>query len=197
MSDNIKIIINGKETEAKRDTFLLNSIKELGIKIPTLCFHKDLAPNGSCRLCMCEIEDARGRKKMVTACNFPIRGEIKVNTQSDKVKKHKKMLAEMYLSRWPEVPAIKKIAKDCGAIETRFENELTDTNPKACILCGRCTRACDEFTLERIIGSRWSWPETTTCRFYASAFDFNWGPKQFAAEAEQPVFHPCRQCRRH
>lgn len=152
MSDKIKIIINGTETEAIKDTFLLKSIKDLGIKIPTLCHHKDLAPNGSCRLCMCEIEDANGRKKMVTACNFPIRSEIEVNTESDKVKKHKKMLAEMYLSRWPEVPTIKKIAKDCGVTETRFENEFTDTNPNACILCGRCTRACDEFTLERIIG---------------------------------------------
>jgi aldehyde:ferredoxin oxidoreductase len=152
MSDKIKITINGKEIEAVKDSYLLNSIQVLKIKIPTLCHHKDLTPNGSCRLCMCEVEDARGKKKMVTACNFPIRGEIKVSTTSEKVVRNKKMLAEMYLSRWPEVPTIKKIAKDCGVTATRFENEFTDTNPKACILCGRCTRACDEFTLERIIG---------------------------------------------
>lgn len=152
MTDKIKISINGKDTEAKKDSFLLDSIKELGIKIPTLCHHKDLAPNGSCRLCMCEVEDARGKKKMVTACNFPVRGAIKVDTQSEKVLRHRKLLAEMYLSRWPEVPTIKKIAKDCGLTESRFEHEYLDTNPKACILCGRCTRACDEFTLERIIG---------------------------------------------
>jgi len=152
MSDKIKITINGKEIEAVKDSYLLNSIQALKIKIPTLCHHKDLTPNGSCRLCMCEVEDARGKKKMVTACNFPIRGEIKVSTTSEKVVRNKKMLAEMYLSRWPEVPTIKKIAKDCGVTATRFENEFTDTNPKACILCGRCTRACDEFVLERIIG---------------------------------------------
>ena len=152
MADKIKITINGKDAEVKQDSFLLSAIKELGIKVPTLCHHKDLAPNGSCRLCMCEVEDTRGKKKMVTACNFPIRSEIKVSTESEKVVRNKKMLAEMYLSRWPEVPIIKKIAKECGASEPRFENEFTDSNPKACILCGRCTRACDEFTLERIIG---------------------------------------------
>ena len=152
MSDIIRITIDGRETKAKRETFLLDAIKKLGIKIPTLCHHKDLAPNGSCRLCICEVEYARKRKKLVTTCNFPLRSAIEVQTNSDRVLSNRKMLAEMYLSRWPEVPIIKKIAKDHGVTKSRFQSEFTDMNPRACILCGRCARACDEFPLERIIG---------------------------------------------
>ena len=152
MSDKIRFAIDGKEVEAKRGDHLLHAIKRAGIKVPTLCHHKDLAPNGSCRLCICEVEDTRGRKRMVTACNFPVRSAVRVSTDSDRVRGNRRMLAEMYLGRWPEVPVIKKIAKDCGVTVSRFAGEFTDPNPRACILCGRCTRACDEFTLERIIG---------------------------------------------
>ena len=152
MSETVAITIDGRKTEVKRDTPLLQAIERIGIRIPTLCHHKDLTPDGNCRLCICQVEDARGRKKSVTACNFPIRGEVKVSTDSDGIRDSRKMLAEMYLGRWPEVPVIKEIAEECGVTESRFEGEFTDRNPNACILCGKCIRACDEFTLERILG---------------------------------------------
>lgn len=150
-AEKIKIIINGKSIEVKRDSYLLNAIKSLGIDIPTLCHHKDLTPNGTCRLCMCEIE-IRGRKKMVTACNYPIRDEIKVDTHSDKVMAHRKTLAEMYLGRFPNVRPIKEIAKQCQATDKeKYKSELTDERENACILCGKCLRSCREFMLQDII----------------------------------------------
>ena len=62
---------------------------------------------------MVEVE-TNGRKKLVTSCNFPVRNSISVNTEADKVKKHRKTIAEMYLGRWPNVPVIQEIAKICG-----------------------------------------------------------------------------------
>ena len=150
-TNKIEITINDKKVTVLKDTFLLKAVQEAGFRIPTLCHHKDLTPSGICRLCLCEIED-RGRKRLVTACNYPVRSEIKVETHSERVKTHRKLLAEMYLGRWPNVPLVKEIARQCGVINgSRFKSELTDENPRACILCGHCVKACEEFIQERIL----------------------------------------------
>jgi aldehyde:ferredoxin oxidoreductase len=146
----IEITINDKKIEVLEGSFLLDAVTKAGSNIPTLCNHKDLTPTGTCRLCVCEVE-VRGKIKMVTACNYPVKAGLVVWTHSEKVNKHRKMLAEMYLGRWPNVPVIQDIAKWVGITESRFKSELTDENPKACILCGRCVRACDSFVQERII----------------------------------------------
>jgi len=150
-NNKIEIRINDKKVTVQRDSFLLKAITDAGYPVPTLCAHKDLTPDGSCRLCMVEVEE-RGKKKMVTACNFPVRGEVSVTTNSDKIKKHRKSLAEMYLGRFPNVQIIKDVAKICEATDgEKYRSELTDDNPEACILCGKCKRACSEFIQEKII----------------------------------------------
>jgi len=150
-TNKIKISIDGKEVEVKKGSYLLGILRENGIIVPTLCHHKDLTPAGLCRLCTVEIE-VRGKKKLVTSCNYPVHGEIKVETGSAKVKQHRKNLTAMYLGRWPNVPVIQELAKICGTTDKdKYKSELTDENPKACVLCGRCVRACDEFAMERII----------------------------------------------
>lgn len=151
MAEKIKIMVNGREIEAEKGTYLLNVLEDNDISVPTLCHHKDLTPNGTCRMCTVEIEQ-RGKKKLVTSCNYPVRSGITVETESERVKKHRKTLAEMYLGRWPNVPVIKDLAKKCGATDKeKYKSDLTDENPKACILCGRCKRACEEFAIERIL----------------------------------------------
>ncbi len=147
----IDILINDKKVTVLQDTPLIKAVIAEGIALPTLCYHKDLTPNGTCRLCVCEIE-VRGKRRLVTACNYPVRQEITVWTNSERVKKHRKMLAQMYLGRWPNVPIIQDVARRCGVTDGKlFESELTDPNPKACILCGHCVKACDEFIQERIL----------------------------------------------
>ena len=147
----IDITINGSPVTVLEDTFLLKAIQEAGIQIPTLCHHKDLTPTGVCRLCMVEVE-TRGKKRLVTSCNFPVREPCKVQTDTAQVKQHRKILAQMYLGRWPKVPYVQKVASWCGVTDgSRFRSELTDENPKACILCGHCVKACEEFIQERIL----------------------------------------------
>ncbi len=150
-SNKIEIVINGKNVTVVRDTLLLKAVQEARFPVPTLCRNKHLTPTGNCRLCICEIE-VGGKKKLVTSCNYPIRQRMKVETDSERVKAHRKVLAGMYLGRWPNIPLVKAIAKRCGVTEAaRFETELTDDNTKACILCGQCVIACDEFIQERIL----------------------------------------------
>ncbi len=147
----INITINGIEATVQKGSYLLQALRDNGVAVPTLCHHKDLTPSGTCRLCVVEVEQ-RGKKKLVTSCNFPVRGEIAVDTESERVKTHRRVLAEMYLGRWPNVPLIQEVAAICGATDKeKYRSELTDENPKACILCTHCVRACDEFIKERIL----------------------------------------------
>ena len=57
MADKIDITINGQPHQVKTGAFLLAALQEAGVAVPTLCNHKDLTPNGSCRLCMVEVEE--------------------------------------------------------------------------------------------------------------------------------------------
>ena len=147
----IKLVIDGREVLAGRDSYLLPAIQKAGIEVPTLCHHADLTPTGNCRLCVVEVEQ-RGRTRLVTSCNYPVRGEMIVRTDTEKVRQHRRVLAEMYLGRWPNVPAIREVAARCGVTDgSRFQSELTDLNPNACILCTHCVRACDEFVIQKIL----------------------------------------------
>ncbi|MBN1880436.1 (2Fe-2S)-binding protein [bacterium] len=146
----IDIFVNDQPVSVKEGTLLLKVLEAQKISVPTLCHHKDLKPEGSCRLCSVEVE-VDEQREMVTSCNYPVREPIRVWTETETVIKHRRMLAEMLLGRWPNVPAIKKIARQCGVTESRFTSDLTDPNPKACILCTHCVRACAEFAQEHII----------------------------------------------
>lgn len=148
----IELTINGKTATVLEGTYLLQAIMNAGYTVPTLCHHKDLIPDGTCRLCLCEIE-VNGKKKLVTSCNYPIREPVTVITNTEEIKRHRKNLAEMYLGRWPNVEVIQNIAKICGASDSeKYRSEITDENPKACILCGHCVRACSSFMIQNILG---------------------------------------------
>ena len=150
MTDKITIKINGKSTAVAAGTTLLRAIRDAGFKVPTLCHHKDLTPNGSCRLCLVEIEGESGTE-FVTACDAVVSGPMTVSTDTDALAGHRKMLAEMYLGRFPNVPAVKSIARRYGVEQSRFAGEYTEDAKNSCILCGRCVNACDEFVMERIV----------------------------------------------
>jgi aldehyde:ferredoxin oxidoreductase len=150
MAEKIRITVNGKDVEVVRDATLLSAVREAGFDVPTLCHHKDLTPDGNCRLCICEVEE-RGKKRIVTSCNYPVRGPIEVSTDGEQIARHRSVIAEMYLGRWPNVPVVQMVARQCGVTSSRFASELTDDDPAACILCGHCVRACEEFMIERVL----------------------------------------------
>ena len=147
----ITIKIDGKQTEVESGTTLLAAARGLGIPIPTLCDHKALTPDGNCRVCLTEVV-VRGRSKLVTACNYPVREELEANTKSDDVIAQRKGVLELMLARWPKVPLLKSLAKQVGAQEPSYTHPKRNEDENACVLCTRCVRACSEITWENIIG---------------------------------------------
>ncbi|HEX7541547.1 MAG TPA: 2Fe-2S iron-sulfur cluster-binding protein, partial [Anaerolineales bacterium] len=75
----IKLTINEKSIQAQEGQTVLEAALANGIIIPTLCYHKDLSPVGSCRLCVVEVEKWRGQ---VAACNLPVAESMVVLTET-------------------------------------------------------------------------------------------------------------------
>jgi coenzyme F420-reducing hydrogenase beta subunit len=137
----ITLKIDGNEVNAKEGTSIFDVAKTVGIEIPTLCYHPALEPFGACRVCSVEITDNRGRKKIVTSCNYPVSEGLIVDTKSEKVFRTRQMLLELLLARCPNAKRIQDLAREYGIEKPSF---CVVDPEEDCILCGLCARVCEE-----------------------------------------------------
>ncbi len=144
----IKFTLNGKEFEVPKGTTILDVARQEGIKIPTLCYHEEMSPYASCRLCLVEVVK-RGWPSLQPACIYPAQEGIAVTTDTERVSKTRKILLELYLARSPESQVIIDLAKEYGVRDTRFKLKKEDQSE--CILCGLCVRACAEISKRNAI----------------------------------------------
>jgi heterodisulfide reductase subunit A len=135
----IELTINGEKKEFTEGKTLLECIEEAGFKVPTLCHHKALKPYGSCRLCLVEVEPPGRAPSIQASCTYPASNGLSVKTDTERVKKSRKIVAELLLARCPDSLIIRKIAADCGVKEVRIKQKNDD-----CIYCGLCVRMCEE-----------------------------------------------------
>lgn len=133
----VNITLDGKKVEAEKGATILQVAESNGIHIPTLCYHEAVEPAGLCRLCTVEIFDGR-RTRFVTACNYPIRWEIEIKTNSETVIRHRKIIVELLLARCPNNDFVKELSAQFGVKAPRTKVEDDD-----CILCGLCYRVCE------------------------------------------------------
>ncbi|MCW3996749.1 MAG: Coenzyme F420 hydrogenase/dehydrogenase, beta subunit C-terminal domain [Candidatus Bathyarchaeota archaeon] len=137
----VTLKIDDVEVKANQGATILDAAKKLGINIPTLCYSSALEPFGACRICSVEVVDKRGRKRIVTSCNYPVEEGLVVYTKSDKVVKTRKVLLELLLARCPNVTKLQDMAREYGVEKTRF---WIGDEQEDCILCGLCSRVCEE-----------------------------------------------------
>ncbi len=135
----IGLTINNQKIEVAEGTSLLTAIEKLGVRVPTLCHHKALTPYGACRLCVVEIH-APGRAPSVQAsCSYPALDGLQVFTETERVKRARKITAELLLARCPDSEVIQRIAAEQGVLEPRIRKKYDD-----CVYCGLCVRMCEE-----------------------------------------------------
>jgi len=135
----VSVTIDGREIQVARDVTALEAARELGIHIPTLCYHPALTPYGACRLCVVEVKRGK-RSRLVTSCTYPIREDgLVIDTHSERVLRDRRMIVELLLARCPNVKIIQDLADELGVERPRFSLKEED-----CILCGLCVRVCEE-----------------------------------------------------
>lgn len=161
MDSKATIWLDGKEYQVSKDMTILEAAREIGISIPTLCYHKDLTPTGNCGVCVVEVEKSPIPKR---ACVTPIWDGMKVKTNSKQLRSLRKTLVELILSNHDvacptcdqnEKCELQAMAYLMGIEETSFPSILRDMpidessysikrDPKKCISCGRCLTICSE-----------------------------------------------------
>ncbi|HPV83490.1 MAG TPA: molybdopterin-dependent oxidoreductase, partial [Nitrospira sp.] len=153
----MKLEINGQVVVASPGDSIYRAAKRAGIDIPGLCTSDHLAPFGSCRLCLCEVQ---GQSGTPASCTTPARDGMVVHTESERLSRLRKHLTELYLSEQPagdRVPEpLQALAGSYGLTHVRYPQPASRapvvdrSNPffvfdnAVCISCARCVRACDE-----------------------------------------------------
>lgn len=136
---SVQITADGKKIEAKKGEMLLPVLLRSGFDIPHMCFNEEIQPFGACRLCLVEIDRGDWRRAVVS-CSYLVSDGLVVFTDSERLVNHRKMVAELLLTRCPDVPQVRTLAKRLGVEdEGRFSKK-----DHGCILCGLCTRACEQ-----------------------------------------------------
>ncbi len=161
MTESIKIIIDKKEVIAEKEMTILEAAKNAGVYVPTLCYHEDLKPSGSCGLCVVEIQGQQIPKR---SCCTSIENGMIITTNSKKLRDMRKSLLELILSdhdvSCPSCSANGKcelqiLSELIGADTNKYakiqSNEDLDESsvsvirdPNKCIQCGRCITVCNE-----------------------------------------------------
>ncbi|MDR1193173.1 MAG: [FeFe] hydrogenase, group A [Peptococcaceae bacterium] len=139
---------------------LLELIRKAGVKLPTFCYHSELSIYGACRMCM--VENQWG--EMEAACSSPPRPGARIRTNTERLRKYRKMILELLLAnhcrdcvtcRNNKKCKLQDLAESFNIPGVRFPN--TALTPKIddsslcvtrdqnkCILCGDCVRMCNE-----------------------------------------------------
>jgi formate dehydrogenase major subunit/formate dehydrogenase alpha subunit len=158
----IRLTINSKEIITEEGQTVLEAARQNGITIPTLCYHKDLSPVGSCRLCLVEVEKWRG---LTAACTLAASDGMVVHTESPTIFEARKTVLDLLLLNYSDAgygefdghdTEFKHWVKAYGAsLPAGYKPQPkypvdSDPNPfvwvdlNKCILCTRCVRACAE-----------------------------------------------------
>lgn len=156
---NVKIKIDGIELEVPSTYTILDAARSAGIDIPTLCYLKEINEIGACRMCIVEVEGARG---FVTSCVTPVTDGMVVKTNTQNIRDARKVTLELLLSNHDRKCLtcvrsgeceLQTLAKKLNVTGIEFEGEMTASDldelspsivrdTSKCILCKRCVATC-------------------------------------------------------
>lgn len=136
MMQEVTVNIDGALVRAAKGTTVLDAALDFGICIPHLCRVPFIEDIGACRLCIVE-HVVNGRSKVTTSCTLLVKEGMVILSNTEKIRKLRRNLAELLVAEAPNSRAIQDIALRCGVREVRYPFRNND-----CVLCGRCVRAC-------------------------------------------------------
>ena len=167
---NVNLKINGLNVTAPAGSTILEAAQAAGIKIPTLCYLKEINEIGACRMCVVEVKGARN---LVASCVHPVAEGMEVQTNTPKLLDSRRRTLELLLSNHDKKCLscvrsgqceLQELCQELGVTdENYFEGETThyeldesavhmvrDNNK--CILCRRCSAVCEKVQSVGVIG---------------------------------------------
>ncbi|HDT8123339.1 formate dehydrogenase, alpha subunit [Enterococcus faecalis] len=191
-TQTVTLSIDNQEVTVPKGTTILEAAKTLGVEIPTLCHLKELAPDGSCRMCVVEVEGGR-RGGLTTACTAHCQEDMVVSTHSEKVADSRRFILDLLLSNHKLECfscgkngdcQLQQYALDYGIDATSFtegkrmpchqedtSNPFFSYDPEKCIMCRRCARVCQLRQGRDVLSIANRGFETKMMPSYGQAFD--------------------------
>ena len=169
-----KIIIDGKDFEVEENLSIIQACEVSGVEIPRFCYHEKLSVAGNCRMCLVDIEDARGMSpKPVASCAMQVSDGLKIHTKTQRVKKAREGVMEFLLINHPlDCPVCdqggecdlqdQSVAYGLGgsryeqnkrSVENKDMGPFIKTEMNRCIHCTRCVRFSTEVSGSDEIGA--------------------------------------------
>jgi predicted molibdopterin-dependent oxidoreductase YjgC len=166
----VNLTIDGTTIQAHEGQTILQAAQAVGIRIPTLCYHRDLTPTGNCRMCVVEVE---GQHLLEAACVYPVAEGMAVHTKNERVMTARRATLELLLANHAPGELICDASGSCELYDLVEEYQVTvpawgrqgkhfivdsDPNPfvrvdmNRCILCRRCVLACAEIQCRNVWG---------------------------------------------
>jgi iron-only hydrogenase group A len=160
--ETVKLTIDDQMVEVAPGTTILEAARQIGINIPTLCYHPELNTKAMCRICLVEVEGAR---TLQTACSQPVAPSMKVRTNTAAVRETRKLNLELLLSNHPQdclncvrnqKCELQALSESMGVRSQRFRSDQRRhlpvdasspaivRDPAKCILCRRCVAVCHQ-----------------------------------------------------
>lgn len=156
----VNVTIDGVKLSVPAGTTVLEAAHQANIRIPTLCYLKDINQFGSCRMCVVDI----GARSLAAACVMPVSEGMVVKTNTPAVRAARKAVLELILSNHErkclscvrsQNCELQALARELGVDENRFEGQNIEypldmlspsivRDPNKCILCRRCEAVCRE-----------------------------------------------------
>jgi formate dehydrogenase alpha subunit len=153
----MRLTIDGRCVVLAEGATVLDGVNRLGVPLPQLCKDPDRPPLGACRTCLVHVDGVRG---LPAACHLPARDGMVVSTAHPEARRVRAAVLDLTRSmltpgddgddfgqvgaatsrhdvREPTWPALHRFEVDAS-------KSFFVLDRQACILCGRCTVACDE-----------------------------------------------------
>lgn len=156
----VRLFIDNEPVEVPEKTTILDAAKAIGIKIPTLCYLKDINEIGACRMCVVELN---GTSRLITSCNTFAEEGMEIYTNSAKVRRARRVNMGLILSQHngycPSCVRngncqLQKTAGDLGINGNPYPLEIPNSrwnqtvplirDDSRCIKCMRCIQVCDK-----------------------------------------------------
>jgi len=169
--DFVNVKINGMEYSVPKGSTILEAANIAGIRIPTLCYMKEINAIGACRMCLVEVKGARG---MAAACVYPVTDGMEIFTNTPKVIESRKKTLQLMLSTHQKncLSCVRSGNCEFQALCTEYgiedEHYYDGDNPQVeidtsarhmirnnnkCILCRRCVAVCNHNQSVNVIGA--------------------------------------------